>query len=51
MGYSIIKDVENRIEWIDKRIALTNIQKEYIKFQMKEAVVSALREIGKKKIK
>lgn len=34
----------DRIDWIDKRCGLTEIQKDYVSAQMKEAVVEALRQ-------
>ena len=33
---SIEKDAEIRVNWIEKRISLSNEQKAYFKFQMKE---------------
>ena len=36
--------ISDRIEWIDKRCGLSEIQKDYVSAQMKEAVRDALRQ-------
>jgi hypothetical protein len=40
---NITEDAKKRVEWLDKRIILSEQQKEYIEFQIKEAVTNALR--------
>lgn len=39
---SIEKDAKLRVEWLSKRITLTEMEKEYIEFQLLEAVKSAM---------
>ena len=41
---NITEDAKKRVEWLDKRIILSEQQKEYIEFQIKEAVTNALRQ-------
>ena len=40
---NITEDAKKRVEWLDNRIILSEQQKEYIEFQIKEAVTNALR--------
>ena len=40
-------DVKNRVEWLSKRINLEGYQKDYITFQIKEAVTEALSQVSK----
>ena len=42
--YSVNEDAKQRAEWLDKRIPLASGEKEYVEFQIKEAVTRALRE-------
>ena len=42
--YSVNNDAKQRTEWLDKRIHLASGEKEYVEFQIKEAVTRALRE-------
>jgi len=38
---NITEDAKQRVEWINKRVELTDQQKEYVEFQIKEAVMNA----------
>lgn len=40
--HTLTINISDRIEWIDKRCGLTEIQKDYITAQMKEAVSDAV---------
>ena len=40
---NITEDAKKRVEWIHKRRPLNGQQKEFIEFQIKEAVINALR--------
>lgn len=42
----IEEDAKQRVEWINKRIDLTDQLKDYIEFQIKEAIVNAQREFN-----
>ena len=46
---NITEDAKKRVEWLDKRIILSQQQKEYVEFQIKEAVTNALRQDTKRK--
>lgn len=40
----IKEDAKARVEWINKRSGLTELQKDYVEFQIKEAVNKFMRE-------
>ena len=40
--HTLTVNITDRIDWIDKRCSLTDIQKDYIAVQMKDAVLDAL---------
>ena len=40
--YDIKTDAECRVEWVNKRVRLNELQKEYVAFEIKEAVEHAL---------
>ena len=42
--HTLTVNISDRIEWIDKRCGLTEIQKDYIAAQMKEAVADAVQQ-------
>ena len=42
--HTLTINISDRIEWIDKRCGLTEIQKDYITAQMKEAVSEAVQQ-------
>ena len=47
----VSEDAIRRTEWINQRVLLTDEEKEYITFQIKEAVLSAVQQINDIKIK
>jgi len=45
--FSITEDAGRRVGWINKRTPLSDIQKQYVEFQIKEAITNAIRLIKK----
>ena len=47
--FSITHDAGQRVEWINKRVTLSEVQKQYIEFQIKEAIINVIQIIDSNK--